>query len=172
MSIKTQYCLAMSHTGTKRATTKFSRIGQEDGEVLPKESVTPDGRPMVCQEDNLSPSLRVTLCQVTVGPEEKLSLCQERHGYENNFVSRDTVAKEVVSSWHCVNRWHFPRSHSNAKWATKSLTKKLCQRDVGWYFAKKASFEVSEYVKMTPCHQDVGDFLPWDTLMQLLMYEK
>jgi len=51
-SMKTKSCLAMSHTETKRATTKLSRGGQEAGEVFPKESVTPDGRPMICQEDN------------------------------------------------------------------------------------------------------------------------
>jgi len=43
----------MSHTETKRATTKMSSGGQEDGEVLPKELVSPDGRPMICKEDNL-----------------------------------------------------------------------------------------------------------------------
>jgi len=143
----------MSNTETKRATTKLSSRRQEDGEVLPEESVMPDGRPKICQEDNLSPSLRVTLCLVTVGPEEKLSLCQEWHGYKNNVVS-----KGVMSTWHCITRWHFPRSHGSAKWATKSLTKKLCHRDVEWNFAKKASIEVSKYVKMTPCYQDEGDY--------------
>jgi len=43
----------MSLTETKRATTKLSSKGQEKGEVLPKESVMPDGRPMICQEENL-----------------------------------------------------------------------------------------------------------------------
>jgi len=124
VSMKTQSCLARSHTENKESNHQIVKWRTRRWWDMLKKSVMPDGRPMICQEDNPVTKLKGDIVPSHSGSRGKTVISQEGHGYENNFVSRDTVENKVVSTWHCITRWHFPRSHSNAKWATKSLTKK------------------------------------------------
>jgi len=110
----------MSHTETKRATTKLSSRGQEDSEVSPKVSVMPDGRLIICQEDNIW----VRSCQDQVTPIEQvfqvsmdtvLSCHEPRWNKESNH----QIVKLRTRRW-----WGFARGISNAKWKTKDMSRR------------------------------------------------
>jgi len=104
----------------KESNHQIVKPRQEDGEVLPKKSVTPDGRPMICQEDNIW----VRSCQDQVTPIEQVFQvsmdtvlsCHEPHwNKENNH----QIVKLRTRKW-----WGLAKEISDARWETNGLSRR------------------------------------------------